>query len=942
MNRSAGIVLGLLLLCSCGRSEGDRVRTARTLVAQWQLREAETVLRPLFERASAPADSTTLLYAEVLFARGELQRVRDLLDPLVARDAPFRLAALRYLAHTHFFLGHPDSSATLARALGASARQQDDTLRMAQAHHILGLVGFYRAAYDSALFHQEESLRLARRIHDLKAEADALRQIGVLYWYRGRLDKALVAYYEPALARYRQINDKIGEATTLSNIGLIRHRDEETNLRYQLLAFDIRKRIGDQIGLSDSYHFLGNHPYVRHPGGRTAGQTYTYLRKSLDISTRIGYAWGREVSLRSFELLRDSGFDHARREDLGRWVDSLQIISGEGRAHASLQKAIRTVRAERWQEAVDRFRQFYDVADSLDMPSFTYQALVRQVRPLRKLGRWEEAEQVLLEAQSLNGSDHRVDGALAELHMARQRPECAKHLLVPLTVRYDSLYLRTLFETEPGMAFERAAGAVHLMRADLYLTLIGALVQQHKPDDAFAHMERERSLPFWGEREQEESKTRQAVSRFVRLLEQYDTAPDRFEDVQTLLTAVGEMQQAMLAEQRLLSHTAPPSNALEIAPLAAMRQILGPQEVFVEYAMGRAGDVLYPVSEEEAIHVLVARRDTVALLSVAVSPDDVASIIDVYRHTVLRGRAMPRDTLWKASSYRLYSLLLAPIVERGLLQKGEHLIISPHRALHLVPFHALSVTPKTEKPRFVVEDHIVSYVPSATFLARARRHATTPFRSMLAVAPNGRSLPFSEREIRDIPEGLFPHQKTIRNGEARADLVLRELENYDAIHLAAHARMNPRFPLYSHIAFADRRLELHEMLRRKLQARLVVLSACETGRGIGAFGEVPSSEDLVSFPRALLTAGASSVVASLWLVEDAATASLMGAFYQNLQASCISASSLQPATQAAASSCGLAEALTLAQRRFLAETRATGEKAHPFYWAAFRLTGDGR
>ncbi len=935
-------LLGVLLLGGCGPSEGERVRQAREHYVQWQLRDAETTLAPLFEHPSTPADSTALLYAEVLFAQRELLRARVVLQGLVDQETPFHLTALRHLAHTHFFLGQPDTAATFSHRLLALARQQADTLRMAQAHHILGLIGFYRAAYDSALFHQQTSLRLARQVDDVKAEADALRQIGVLYWYRGKNEEALTAYYEPALALYRRIDDKIGEATTLSNIGLVHPKEREANFRLQLQAFGIRKRIGDQVGLSDSYLFLADNPYLQHPDAIHPGhrQRYIYIRQSLALSTRIGYSWGREIAARSLDYLLASRLDYLRIADLGQWVDSVETVSGEGRIHAHHEKALRAYHAGRWEEALTLLRQQKQWLDSLGLPS--YQTLGWYILPLRKLERWDEVEQVLREAEAVAPPDSRIQGALGEFFLSTRQPARAEALLIPVVAYYDSLYLSKLFETDPGLAFERAAGAVHLLRSDLYMTLVRALIRQQKRD-AFTYMERERSLPFWGERDQGDTQARQVISRFVELMDQYNTDPDRFDDMQTLLAAVNEMQQTMLASQRVLSQTAPPPHVLEVTSLVALQQTLGPEEVFVEYALDRTtSDVLYPSNEEEGLHVLAVRRDTLALFSIDIPPRELETLIDVHRQALLRGRDRPQDTVWKASSHKLYTMLLAPIVERGLLRSGDHLILSPHRASHLVPFHALITTPKTEAPRFIVEDHVVSYVPSATFLVKARHRAAKPFRSLLAVAPDERSLPFSEQEVRSIPDGLFARRKIVRNGDARADQVLRDLEQYDVIHLAAHARMSPSFPLYSHIAFSDRRLELHEILQRTLQARLVVLSACETGRGVGAFGVGLMSENLVSFPRAFLTAGASAVMASLWLVEDAATASLMEKFYQHLSELSSSPSMFQTGGQSAPSPLALAVALTHAQRQFLAEARAAGDKAHPFYWAGFYLTGDGR
>jgi len=112
----------------------------------------------------------------------------------------------------------------------------------------------------------------------------------------------------------------------------------------------------------------------------------------------------------------------------------------------------------------------------------------------------------------------------------------------------------------------------------------------------------------------------------------------------------------------------------------------------------------------------------------------------------------------------------------------------------------------------------------------------------------------------------------------------------------------------------DGRLEVHEVFGLHLAADLVVLSACQTGLGAGALADVPAGDDWVGLTRAFLHAGAANVVATLWPVEDWATAALMERFYEGY------APGDDPS-----------RALALAQRALLA-TPATG---HPFYWAGF-------
>jgi CHAT domain-containing protein len=98
----------------------------------------------------------------------------------------------------------------------------------------------------------------------------------------------------------------------------------------------------------------------------------------------------------------------------------------------------------------------------------------------------------------------------------------------------------------------------------------------------------------------------------------------------------------------------------------------------------------------------------------------------------------------------------------------------------------------------------------------------------------------------------------------------------------------------------------------------------------------------VSFPRAFLSAGARSVIASLWPVDDASTARLMKHFYQELGGAEAAEPRARAVSNRADSSVGAAEALARAQRRYLREARTSDASAHPVYWAGFFLMGDGR
>jgi len=115
-------------------------------------------------------------------------------------------------------------------------------------------------------------------------------------------------------------------------------------------------------------------------------------------------------------------------------------------------------------------------------------------------------------------------------------------------------------------------------------------------------------------------------------------------------------------------------------------------------------------------------------------------------------------------------------------------------------------------------------------------------------------------------------------------------------------------------------LEAHEIFGLGLRARLLTLSACETGIGSGGLWSVPPGDDWVGLSTAFLGSGAANVLASLWQVEDLATAELMQGFYRHL-----------------AAGEGMAKALASAQRELIANR----DTAHPYFWAGFQLVGEG-
>ena len=191
-------------------------------------------------------------------------------------------------------------------------------------------------------------------------------------------------------------------------------------------------------------------------------------------------------------------------------------------------------------------------------------------------------------------------------------------------------------------------------------------------------------------------------------------------------------------------------------------------------------------------------------------------------------------------------------------------------------------------------------------------------------------LPAAAREARAV--GALASRPKVLTGTAATEAAFRALApGKEWIHVAAHGRIDRIAPTRTHLALAagggdDGRLEAGEVATMQLAASLVVLSGCGTGIDGGlARGDAPADER-AGLPRAFLQAGAGTVVAGLWEMDDAAAAALVPRLYAGLRAR--------------------APAAALADlQRDLAAGRIRGEDGdlldHPYYWAGLQAWGVG-
>ncbi|HFD39671.1 MAG TPA: CHAT domain-containing protein [Anaerolineae bacterium] len=259
----------------------------------------------------------------------------------------------------------------------------------------------------------------------------------------------------------------------------------------------------------------------------------------------------------------------------------------------------------------------------------------------------------------------------------------------------------------------------------------------------------------------------------------------------------------------------------------------------------------------------------------------------------------------------LYAALLAPAAD--LLARYRCLVVVPDAELHYLPFQALY-----DGAGYLLERRSLRYLPSLTTLALGSppRPGGRGQALVLAYSAGGR-LPSVAAEAQAVASAVGPLFAGIalycEEQAGRAALTERAGE-YELLHLATHSRFRADDPLFSSLELADGPLWVYDLYRLRLRASLVTLSACDTGQG------TLRGRELLGLTRGFLSAGAASVLVSLWAVDDRSTAALMGAFYRHLGAG---------ATRS--------EALRAAQLGLLRGERLVWR--HPAHWAAFCLVG---
>ena len=381
----------------------------------------------------------------------------------------------------------------------------------------------------------------------------------------------------------------------------------------------------------------------------------------------------------------------------------------------------------------------------------------------------------------------------------------------------------------------------------------------------------------------------------------------------------------------------------EVVDIDEVKRNISEKEALVEYLIEEPSDD----QDIGKIFKFIITHDEIQFVSNTVEADFVEDI--EYLHGFLTSSNYLYTGLdeykgYVKAAYNLYSTLLDS--DSDILE-GKKLIVVPDDKLSYIPFDAMLTSESdTNKLNFrtlpyLVKDYSVSYTYSATLLFNYFENEKKAKKDLLAFAPvytgtgilnenvNGDSLrntllpiPAAYQEVNLI--GKYISTDKFIDSLAQERIFKELASEYDILHLAMHTIINDTLPMFSKLAFSspdpddpeDGWLNTNEIYTMDLNARMAVLSACNTGSG-----KLQKGEGVMSLARGFLYAGCPSIVMTLWEVEDESGANIMSDFYRLLS-----------------KGKSKNEALRLAKLAHI--EHADPLKAHPHYWLGYVAVGN--
>jgi CHAT domain-containing protein len=774
-----------------------------------------------------------------------------------------------------------------------------------------------------------------------------MNNLGLVYRYLGDFQRS-IDYYERALVLRRQVGDRRGEAITIANIGSVYRSLGEPARTLELLneALAIYKEGGFKRNEARTLSSIGA-VYTILDENEKALETY---RRALEIEKSIDNKQGQASGLRNIaNIYADAGKPH----------EALPLIEESIR----LSKA-----AEDKEEIADEMLSLARIYDRLNRIDEAAAAYDEAIRLNRETEMPIDIAEALYHSARFDERRERLESAVKKMVEVLDTVEDVRNTIVAPTLRstfladqqkYFDFYLSLMVSRhrrEPNRAYDAVAFRIsERARARSLLESLGEAQKEIRSGTPPALIEREALL--------RQTIGAKETQRLNAVRQNKRAASGEYErELAQLVRSYRELQTEIRKQNPQLAALIKPE-PLELHQVQA--EVIDANSVLLEYFLGTERSFLFIVTQN-TIEIVDLPKQEIVEKAARSALESVRARGVVHQNETPESRQTridSRDRVTDNELAELYSMLIAPAAEKI---KNKRLLIVGSDILQYFPFGMLKTKSSSGKASYLIATNEIVNLPSASVVPHLRQNrsprpeyknlisvvadpvfsnddsrmkiiATTDASATTAVSrkvkyllPALRSdfsrLRFSRLEAEAISE-LAPNDRRMVALDFAANISSAtgpDVQRSKIVHFATHGVINSQFPELSGLVFSmvDEKgqpqngiLRLADIYNMRLHSDLVVLSACET-----ALGKQIKGEGIVGLTRGVMYAGAPSVLASFWRVEDRATADLMKRFYSGV---------LKDAAPPAA-------ALRSAQNTMLKEKGTS----HPFYWAGFSLHGD--
>lgn len=892
---------------SARRELARRGQAAGKQIGLWK----ESHDRSHFEKAVEYGEKALSIYRELGAKRGEFQALLRIGWSYAAQFK--RDHALR----------HYSQAGRVVAELRLETEEARYLYSLGQYYHNLG-------DYGKSLEYHQKACELWHDANDLLSEArDSLPAIG---WILGNLgdSKGQFAAFEKALRINRKLSDPRGETSVLLDIASVSamQGDFSRALEFYQEAQPVAQKqnlreiaMRTYWGLGSVYTSLGD-----------IENAQRYLQRYLETAVALGDKTERVQALNSLGLLYlEKIKDYAKAMGFFKEAMGLSRLIGyrkmEGVAAANI--AVVFSRQGIYEEALRQHEEALKIVREENDQYLEMQGLNEKGETLFGLKEYDAALECQIKARDLaqffgvRSEQWRYELAAGKVCEAKEDAARA----IEFYQRAAEI-LRGITSRIAGEKLGRSFGEQD-EQTEVYKRLIGLLLKSGKTGEAFRYIEESKSKivkdAFGGVKPVAAEPALQQILHYVdkaeqikealegELLEEMKKLPEsqnaqKVETLtKTLATTESEFNQWMM---KLKFQNRKMYDALSIKPssLSDIQHLIPAGAVFLVYFI--SPDTLY---------VFSIAKELFLIRSTAVGEAEINTLVSRFLRLC---QTPPSGGTAKLlpQAQRLYEILIGPVED--ILARYDTAVIVPFGPLYYLPFHAL-VKETGGQPEYLIERMRVCYATSATF-ADILKGQSRGAKSFLAIGDPDGTLPAAAKEVQTLQEKIFKSNSRILVAkEATKSAFLKQAKDFDILHLATHGVVETN-PLDSHLLFAGASKEEQELTLLEVAGYtalkeknfLVFLSACQTAAEATKSG---TGSELITLAEAFAMAGAPTLIATLWEVEDRSTGLLALTFYDTLMNK----------------KKDKLEALRSGQIALI----RSEEYAHPFYWASFLMIG---